>query len=237
MNAADGQFNALVSVHDVMPETLTRIEAIISLLRDKGVEQITLLVVPGRNWNNRQLAWLRERQQEGLILAGHGWQHQVARRKTLYHKLHGVVLSRMVAEHLSLSEQEIARLIERCFQWFSDQGLSAPSLYVPPAWARGPVRNSTLDTLPFQYYEDFSGVYYSDKGRRVRLPLTGYEADNRLRAPILAAWNRCNEFQSRVSGKPLRITVHPHDLELGLTRQLVSQLGRAKSFVGYHQVL
>ena len=228
-------FRAVVSVHDVMPETLPNIETILEKLKSWNVSPITILVVPGKDWSASQIDWLKEQQREGLVIAGHGWRHRVNRRSTLYHKLHGVFLSRMVAEHLSLSEQDIAGLIDRCYHWFIDQGFVAPPLYVPPAWAMGRIQNKTLNTLPFDMYETFVGVYRAG-GEFARLPLTGYEADNFLRTPVLAGWNRYNEERAKQSGQPLRITIHPQDLSLGLADQIEAQLSRADSFLGYHQI-
>jgi len=230
-------FRAIVSVHDVMPDTLPAIETILQKLKSLNVSPVTILVVPDKDWSASQIGWLKEQQRGGLVIAGHGWQHNVTKRRTLYHKLHGLLLSRMVAEHLSLNEQEIAGLITRCYSWFIDQGFEAPPLYVPPAWAMGRIQNETLDTLPFDMYENFAGVYRTGEGKLIKLPLTGYEADNIVRTPVLAGWNRFNEERSKRSGQPLRITIHPQDLSLGLARQIDAQLSRVDSFLGYHQVV
>jgi len=236
MITSDPMFRAIVSVHDVMPETLPEIKAILEKLKGLNVSPVTILVVPGKEWSARQIDWLREQQREGLVIAGHGWRHSVTERSTLYHKLHGLFLSRMVAEHLSLSEQAITELIERCYHWFIDQGFEAPPLYVPPAWAMGRIENETLDTLPFDLYETFNGIYRTGEKNFVSLPLTGYEADNALRTPILAGWNRFNEAQAKRLDQPLRITIHPQDLSLGLARQIDAQLSRAEAFIDYRQL-
>ena len=236
MTDHDQSLQAIVSVHDVMPQTLPQIEAILEKLKKRPVAPVTILVVPGKQWSGQQLDWLRGQQAEGIVIAGHGWQHQVTERKTLYHKLHGLLLSRMVAEHLSLSEQEIVALIKRCYHWFIDHGFEAPPLYVPPAWAMGSIQNKTLDTLPFSMYENFTGVYRAGEQDFTRLPLAGYEADNVLRTSFLAGWNRFNEMRARKNNRPLRITLHPHDLSLGLAKQIDRQLSRADGFLDYHQL-
>jgi len=41
----------LVSIHDAMPDTLPRIRELIAQLRGHGVDKITLLVVPGKQWS------------------------------------------------------------------------------------------------------------------------------------------------------------------------------------------
>lgn len=227
--------NAIVSIHDVMPQTLKDIDGVLARLETLRVSPVTLLVVPGKNWKSWQLDWLRDQQQQGIILAGHGWHHQVAQRRTLYHKLHGVLLSRMVAEHLSLDEQGIAALINRCFDWFAVHDFAPPDLYVPPAWAMGRIQLRSLDCLPFQFYEFLSGVYRRGQRDVVSLPLTGYEADTGLRTVILAAWNHASAVRARHSGRPLRIAIHPGDLSLGLSGQLDTQLRAADRFITHSE--
>lgn len=236
MGTADPAIRAIVSVHDVMPETLPEIQTVLKKLESLAVAPVTILVVPGKDWSTSQIDWLREQQRHGVVIAGHGWRHSVTERSTLYHKLHGLFLSRMVAEHLSLDEQQIVDLIDRCYRWFIDHGFDAPPLYVPPAWAMGKIQNKTLDTLPFELYENFAGVYRAGETDFTRLPLTGYEADNALRTPILAGWNLYNEERARRLQQPLRITIHPRDLSLRLSRQIDGQLSRVKTFLDYQQV-
>ncbi len=213
----------------------TQTSAILEQLRTWGVAPVTALVVPGRHWREEQTDWLRDRQRAGLLLAGHGWRHRVEQRVTLQHKLHGLLLSRMVAEHLSLCEAEIACLITRCFEWFIEQGFEAPSVYVPPAWAMGRIRSTELHRLPFQIYESLSGIYRSSDNRSASLPLTGYEADCLLRIPILYSWNRMNELRARATMTPLRISIHPRDFTLGLARQIQDQIESVDEFLSYSQ--
>jgi hypothetical protein len=49
----------LVSIHDVMPATLGRVENIFDRLAGAGLLPVTLLVVPGRGWRDEQLDRLR----------------------------------------------------------------------------------------------------------------------------------------------------------------------------------
>jgi len=49
----------IASVHDVMPETLSRVEHLTARLENAGLQPVLLLVVPGRNWQEADLARLR----------------------------------------------------------------------------------------------------------------------------------------------------------------------------------
>ena len=101
---------ALVSIHDVMPSTMDDVVDLLELCDQQGIVNVTLLVVPGLAWSPAQLTQLAAWYAEGRELAGHGWVHKCSRIKTLRHQLHSRVLSRDVAEHLSLSREEAMEL-------------------------------------------------------------------------------------------------------------------------------
>ncbi len=228
MSGGDRPLRAIVSIHDVMPETLEPVGRILDVLAAAGASPVTLLIVPGRDWSDREIDLLRSWESAGCILAGHGWVHEVSERKTLFHQLHGRLLSRMVAEHLSLDRSAARALVRRCRDWFDEQNLTPPELYVPPAWAMGPLSRRDLDDLPFKRYETARGVYVTCENRFFRLPLVGFEADVSVRAALLRPWNRINVAVARARDLPLRVAIHPFDLDLKLggdIRALLSAVG------------
>ena len=210
---------ALVSIHDVMPETLDLVQRQLDYLDSRAIRPVTLLVVPGKPWQPSDLDTLRRWVDEGRELAGHGWSHRIhVRRRSAYHRLHAAVLSRDAGEHLSLPPRKAAQIMARNFRWFQEQGLPEPVLYVPPAWAMGSVSRRTLDRLPFRYYEFLGGVYDA-RARRLRLlPVMGYEADNASRAAGVTVSNAANTALSRLTGRPVRLGLHPYDFELNLSQ-------------------
>ncbi|WP_455211514.1 polysaccharide deacetylase family protein [Kaarinaea lacus] len=216
---------ALVSIHDVMPDTLHKVDRILDTLRQHDINNATLLVVPGKSWQEKDIDQLRQYAQQGYELAGHGWQHQVTQYGGLIHRLHGLIISRNVAEHLALDSAGISQLIERCYQWFIKYNLPAPSLYVPPAWAMGGISRSRLRRLPFRYYEYFSGIYDSKLNCFERIPMVGYEADAWYRVPFVALWNSLN-FKGAQHQQRLRFSIHPNDFELFLRKSLARDLCR-----------
>lgn len=233
MTAGDRSLRAIVSIHDVMPETLEPVGRILGLLSEAGASPVTLLVVPGRNWSAREIDRLRSWESSGCILAGHGWRHEVSERKTLFHELHGRFLSRMVAEHLSLERTAARALVRRCRDWFVKQNLTPPDLYVPPAWAMGPLSRRDLEALPFERHETARGVYATSENRFFQLPLAGFEADIPIRAAILRPWNRINVALSRSLGLPLRIAIHPLDLDLKLRADIGPLLSAVDKWLDY----
>ncbi|MCH7733038.1 MAG: polysaccharide deacetylase family protein [Candidatus Marinimicrobia bacterium] len=224
---------ALVSIHDVMPKTLPEIKTILHLLNNNGIQSVTLLIIPGKDWSKSDLNILRELQHQGYILAGHGWNHQCFQNMSLKHKIHSALISRMEAEHLSLSGELITALIRQCFSWFQENDFIVPDLYVPPAWALGSISWNDLEEMPFNMYETLTGVYHSSIHSFYRLPLVGFEADTSLRIRAIKALNTLNRGLSYILGRPLRIAIHPYDLHWGLAANLKKQLSRNCVYINY----
>jgi predicted deacetylase len=219
-----------------MPETLTQVTELISFLQASGLTRFTLLVVPGLSWTGQQIDLLKRWQDQGLVLAGHGWHHRCRAKRSLGHRLHGFCLSRDVAEHLSSTEEQIKRLIRDSYRWFVDSGFREPELYVPPAWAMGSISAQTLQQLPYRWYEVLTGVHDVSDGRFHRLPLLGYEADTSLRVLGLRFSNALNRGLSTLLRRTIRISIHPYDVTRPLADSLRVALKRHHP-VSYHEAL
>lgn len=228
---------ALVSVHDLMPASMPAVHATLALLERLQVAPVTLLVVPGAGWDRAGIATLRTLEAAGYRLAGHGWQHRVTRIRGAYHRLHSLLLSRRVAEHLALDADAILGLLARCQAWFGDQGLRPPTLYVPPAWALGAVPRQWLGAAgPFPLYEVFRGVIAAPGGQLQTIPLLGYEADRALRVPAIRLWNAVNRRRAAAQGL-VRIAIHPQDPSLRLGADLRADLARYRHRIDYADLL
>lgn len=210
----------LLTIHDVMPETLDPVLGIISLLDSHNLPPAPLLVSPGHDWTTESLQTLRELSDKGHELAGHGWTHRARHIRSLGHRLHALLLSRRAAEHLALSDQELRDMLRKCFQWFLDNRLPPPSTYVPPAWGLGKLSRKTMRQLPFRWFETLTGIYDSHTNRFQPLPLIGFEADTPARKTSLSAFNAANLTLARLTRRPLRVAIHPHDLQLELADNL-----------------
>lgn len=210
-----------------MPETLSAVSELVDRLADHGWEHLTLLVVPGKAWQDRDINTLQQWQRAGHELAGHGWRHQVDTRELrgFRDRLHSLLISREVAEHLALDAAGILQLMKCCYRWFDQHKLVAPDYYVPPAWAMGAIKPQQLHCALFRRFEYFSGVYDAQKRCFTHLPLLGFEADNTLRAISLRLWNGLNQSLAGPQ-QPLRIAIHPYDAKLKLARDLSRCLER-----------
>ena len=158
---------ALVSVHDVMPETLQQVGRILARLEADRISTATLLVVPGAGWTPAGIAMLHRFQERGYELAGHGWRHRVDRIDRLSHRLHARLISRNVAEHLALDAAGIIDLMGRCHAWFQEHGLRAPTLMcrLPGQWALSSAMHWPSCLLPRRTLRGFSLVRPADSIR------------------------------------------------------------------------
>ena len=230
---------AIASIHDVMPETMARVEHCMGWLRERGVPPATLLVVPGKPWTEAQILRLRQLSREGHPLAAHGWHHHTVPRR-IGHRLHAAIVSRNVAEHLALDPRESLELMRRAHSWFSANDLPAPDLYVPPAWALGRLPGPLLAKTPYRRIETTSGVWHKDAAntlsRHQKMPLVGYEADNAFRARFLRSWNALQRRLAAASRCPLRVAIHPDDPGLRLKNQMNAQIRSVSEWITYGQV-
>jgi uncharacterized protein len=216
------QLRSLISIHDVMPTNLGDVAELIELCAGHHVRHPTLLVVPGSGWSEEQLEKLHLWQKHGCELACHGWAHRCAEIKSLKHRIHSRLLSRDVAEHLSLSRGEVLDLMERCATWFADHQFGIPDLYVPPAWALGKLHAGDLVNQPFNMVETLTRIHFAN-GHYCRLPLLSFDASSAGRSFFLAWLNRVTRGSLRQSSL-VRIAIHPTDHRLPLHSDLLRSL-------------
>lgn len=222
--------NALLSIHDVTPDTIERVERIINALPNVCRQKLILLVVPGLPWTISQIEQLASWQRAGMELAGHGWIHSATHITSFYHRLHSALISRDAAEHLSLNRDQLMTLVHDSFAWFAEHNLRRPTLYVPPAWALGRLNTQDLRNLPFKYYETTSGIYSAEQDRHITLPLVGFEADTLFRQHSLMIWNSVNMLLGRHFGCT-RIGIHPFDFDYRLKNQIIPTIQRSEYFL------
>lgn len=213
-----------LSIHDVMPGRLKAVQSLIDQSCALGWRPPLLLVVPGLDWDRAGLNQLHRWQAQGHELAGHGWFHRINGYGGLKHRLHAALISRQVAEHLSLKADGIIALMQRCFAWFGEHDLNPPVRYVPPAWALGPLSIARLRQQPFAEVETLRGIITLASGQWSHGALLGYEAGNRFQQYALSVSNAINRQRAQRTG--LRIGLHPDDAQHPLADSLWRDLKR-----------
>lgn len=221
----------LVSIHDVMPDTMGEVAEQLQICSQLGVEKITLLIVPGLKWTAAQIEQICQWQAGGYELAAHGWHHKCDTISSLKHRLHSTFLSRDVAEHLCLTSDQIAALMIRSGDWFEENGFKRPELYVPPAWALGEITDNALAETGFCMVETLRGVRFPKSDRLISLPLVGFEADTAFRAFALSVFNGVVTGTSK--NRLLRVSIHPHDHKLRLQDSLRKILNNSDESFDY----
>jgi hypothetical protein len=227
---------AILSIHDVWPETLDRVSELLAEIERYQTGGVWLLVSPGKAWKAEDLQRLRDWESRGHQLAAHGWHHRAREVSGPSHRLHSWLISRGLAEHLALAGEEIVALVRRSMDWFLEQGFQPPSLYVPPAWALGKLSPTQRRALPCRFCETLTGMHDLDRERFYRLPLTGFEADTVTRAFFLSMFNRVNTALSNMTGRPVRIAIHPNDLSYHLSGKLHRLLRRPMELCALEQI-
>ena len=203
------------SFHDVAPDTIGLTRQMLSDLARNNIKSVTLLVVPAiRSWTAHDLAVLKSLEDEGYVLAAHGWTHTNAPPRSLYHKVHSALFARNAAEHLDKNATEILEIMRRSRAWFEASGFQNPSLYVPPAWALGAVSLEMVATTGFEFVETLTGIYETSTQSFQRVPLVGFQAFTKAQAVALRVSNAINKAIAGVTGRPIRVAVHPYDLSL-----------------------
>jgi uncharacterized protein len=216
------------SVHDVTPSSLERAAHIVDLVIAAGVTGLSILIVPSGTWAESQLMTLRAWEHDGHLLAAHGWTHRSVAPRGAYHRLHSLLFSRDVAEHLGRPAPELIQIVRKAEHWFSDAGLAPPTLYVPPAWALGEMALGDFRGTSFRWVETLSGIHDTATMRSHRLPIVGFEADTWLRARALRLSNRANVGLAHVLRRPIRVAIHPNDFSLALSSQLLELLNSGR---------
>lgn len=99
----------------------------------------------------------------------------------------------------------------------------------------GKITRADLAESPFRYFETGEGLFDASAPKTVWLPLAGFEADTRFRRSALTIWNRMNAMLGS-DRHPLRIGLHPYDLELLLHDAIPDYLRRVTVARHYRDV-
>ena len=213
---------------------MNNIENIIQILKNQfNIYKICILVIPGLEWKKGQIKKLRIWQYDGIEIAAHGWNHKAGPTKSLYHRIHSTIMSADCAEHLSKDSKKIFDMMKNSYDWFKQNGLQIPRLYVPPAWALGKIKIDDLSRLNFTHYECTTGVICNKKYRFV--PLLGFEERTLLKALIRRFFNSLNYLMALFTGI-IRIAIHPDDFNLYLKKDVFKYLSKSGNSILLHEL-
>jgi predicted deacetylase len=202
-----------VALHDVEPRSFKRCAQIRDWLALRGVDRVTLLVIPAPRLHpfdsvSPELAdWLRGRRSAGDCVAQHGLRHLRTQRTGPLRSLHAALAGGPAAEFAGLDADASAATVDAGRAVLGAAGLSARG-FVAPAYLYTPALRSALPAR-FDWWADRWTVH-TPRGR-LRAPALCLGSSTNLRRRTSPALVRALARLAR-SG-PLRLDVHPADFD------------------------
>jgi uncharacterized protein len=241
-----------VALHDVEPATFERCMEIRTWLNGRGVNRVTLLVIPARDLHpvgerSPALAdWLAARRRAGDAIAQHGFQHEQLRRPSFSHRLSTPARARRAAEFAGLDEEETRRAVDAGWRLLKLAGIE-PDGFVAPAYAYTPALRRAVSAR-FRWWAGLLSLHGATQpdGRRPDSTDRGVSipaADRLLctRRRLLPAWGpRSIRAGALLAGDTLRLDLspahldHPHQLR-ALERTLAG-VARRRLAVTYDEL-
>jgi predicted deacetylase len=229
-----------VALHDVEPRSYSRAREIRDWLAERGVDRITLLVIPAADLHPlgprapALAAWLRGRVACGDAVAQHGLVHRAAGVTPWPRSVLASWQGGTAAEFPGLRREDAARRVVTGRRLLREIELD-PRGFVAPGYAYTRALRGLL-TESFEWFADLTSIRMR-AGRDVRsraLCLGSSTAIKRAVSPPLV------RVAARAPGAVMRVDVHPADFDhRAHVATLEKLLGRAngRSAVTYDELL
>ncbi len=215
-----------VTLHDVQPSTFARCEEIRDWLYDRGVDRVTLLVIPAPRLHPfparmPELAyWLLDRRDAGDAIAQHGLQHARTRPQSVMRRWQGAD----AVEFPGLDEHSTAAGVEAGRRILTAAGVP-PRGFVAPGFAYTAALRAHL-TAHFDWWATLFAVHGRARSHAPALCLGTSTALKRATSPAVV------RAGAAAAGDLLRLELHPADFDhprhlLALEHVLRRAQGRA----------
>ncbi len=152
-----------LALHAIEPATFERSAEIRTWLEDRGVDRMTLLVIPARDLHPlgerspELVQWLMERRRLGDSIAQHGFQHNQLGRTRWPQRLRAPVRAYRAAEFAGLDLEETRRAVEAGWRLMKLAGIE-PDGFVAPGYAYTPALRVALRTR-FGWWASLLGLH------------------------------------------------------------------------------
>lgn len=218
----------IVSIHDVHPSREAGSSELLDMVDRRSIKA-TLLVVPGR-WNDQSLDdapafvhWLHAATGRGHEIAMHGWTHEVSPdRAAAARNPRNRLVARGCAEFVDLDEAGALGRLEAGLWAMADHGF-APVGFTPPGWLASAGTFAALRRLGFEYSTSHGSVHDLVRGERVRIPAVCQRPGSTV-APVGVSIVRRYVVHRVVRHRPVRLALHPADLDHAALRDATEQL-------------
>jgi predicted deacetylase len=228
-----------VALHDVEPASFARCVEIRGWLAARGVERVTLLVIPAPDLHpvsrHRQLIeWLTAGVEGGDAIAQHGLHHAQVRRPKLPRRVLARWQGGAAAEYPGLSPDDTGRSVAAGRRILKLAGLD-PSGFVAPGYAyTGALRRELARN--FRWWARLWTLERRD-GWSLRAPAVSLGSSSPSKRALSPAAARLGGL---LSGRILRLDIHPADFNRDRhVRTLEAILARAdeRTAVTYDELL
>jgi predicted deacetylase len=156
-------------------------------------------------------AWLRACLGRGHEIAQHGWAHAATGRGSRRRRALGRIVARGCAEFWTLDEAEAARRLELGRAQLRAVGIE-PAGFTPPGWLASAGALRSVRVLGYRYTTSHLGVMDLSTGARHRAVALSHRSGGSLERPGSALMARTARLLAG-QGRPVRIALHPEDLE------------------------
>ena len=221
----------LISLHDVTPYHLPRLQKAEQILTQWGVPKISYLFIPDYHRKNQQLdktilstfkQWTSEKRAFAVQWLLHGYYHHGTSNRIheLSNKLSLPIGKRLKEKFLTAHEGEFLTLSAPGIQARIREGKTvftgffncSPGVFVAPAWLFNKHLFPILKDHQFRITEDHSFIYLLQKNKKISAPVITWATRTPLRK--FTSQIGCPVLNRLWSDKVLiRIAVHPFDFD------------------------
>jgi len=203
-----------VAIHDVEPRSFARSREIREWLGERGVQRVTLLVIPASDLHpiaDRSpdlIAWLQRRTACGDAIAQHGLVHRAAFRAPWPRSVLAGFQGGRAAEFPGLDPVATRRRVEMGLRLLRDAELD-PCGFVAPGYAYTRALRRVLAEPSYDWFADLGGIDTRARGRiQARALCLGSSTPlKRAVSPMVV------RAGARARGDVLRLDVHPADFD------------------------
>ena len=218
-----------VALHDVEPRSYARAREIRDWLARRGVDRVTLLVIPAADLHPigarapALAAWLRARVARGDSIAQHGLVHRAIRSAPWPRSVLASWQAGSAAEFPGLRREDAVERVNTGRNLLREIELD-PRGFIAPGYAYTRALRDMLEES-FEWFADLSSIQTRDCGT-VRARALCLGTSTRLKRTVSPAFVR---VASRAPGEVMRIDVHPADFDhRGHVATLECLLARAR---------
>jgi uncharacterized protein len=206
----------LITIHDVTPALMPRVEAIWRLCESRGVVP-GLLVVP--DWHGETamesdpkfVEWLRARAGQGAEIFLHGERHdEIGSPRSFVDEIRAFGKTNKEGEFLTFNYQAAADRIGRGVKRLRAMGLE-PVGFVPPAWLAKRATHDAVRNAGLRVSEDDGAVYVHAPEKTIYSPVVRWSGRGAVRAYGSVLFERLRWWFQR-GERVMRLALHPGDL-------------------------